>query len=1004
VKLFAVVFGFWAVAQAQVSPSGYRVLGQTDLIRNGVNRVNGAEMNSPLAVAIDNRGGEWHFYASDTLNHRVLGWRNARSYQNGDAPEVVLGQPSPRHSTPFGIGAKSFNQPGGLAVDPATGDLFVGDTGNHRVLRFSYPFLDNLQVEPSAVYGQADFGGRAANAGGVRGNTFNQPMGVAFDAGGNLWVADSANHRLLRFNAGSLQQTNPEADLVLGQDDFTSNRVNRGRPNVSGGGLDTPFGLAFDGQGNLFVSDANNARVLRFNAPLQLTSQAVGVFGQPDLTSRLGNLDPSLAVTRPVGLAVGGGNLYIAVPREHRVVVFDAGALPGGAARSVFGQNDMRGTQINAGSAPLASSRTLAGPSDVKLDPDGNIYIADTLNHRAIMFPNGSRSAVRLWGQNDFSTNGPNQVKAGSINSAYKIAIDYSRQPFALYVSDTNNHRVLGWRNATAFHSGDPADLVIGQPDFSTAHPNIESNGTQPSSTTLFGPRGIAVDGGGNLYVADSGNHRVLRYRRPFDQSGRINADLVIGQRDFQTASSAAVNAASLRDPAGVAIGPEGTIFVADAGNHRVLEFPPDAGNRPLAIRVLGQPNFTAAAPLTPASAQTMRAPQGIFVDAASTLYVADTGNNRMLAFANTREAPQAGAAAVLVIGQPDFSSVAPGAGANRLRTPGDVMLDGAGSIYVADTGNHRVLIFPSLLFVPLSGGAASQVIGQRDLGTAAANWNSTDGSATPEGLFAPIGLLVDRRHTLYVGDTGNNRVVHFLKPAVITHAANAQAGVPLARGGVVTITGGGFVSSGQTSDAASWPLALAGREVVIADQVRAPLGAVESDRVQLQIPAAAPVGPVRLALRTEDTGELIAGGAVTIASVSPGLYSGVAGLSVLNQEGGANNAANPALKGSVVRIFGTGQGPVSPAVPDGEAAPEGVNTVAVPTTDGNTCQVRQPSICVAIGNTFAEVQFSGLAPGMIGVWELRVRVPAGAPSGNAVPVRALLNGTPTNIVPLAIR
>jgi uncharacterized protein (TIGR03437 family) len=77
---------------------------------------------------------------------------------------------------------------------------------------------------------------------------------------------------------------------------------------------------------------------------------------------------------------------------------------------------------------------------------------------------------------------------------------------------------------------------------------------------------------------------------------------------------------------------------------------------------------------------------------------------------------------------------------------------------------------------------------------------------------------------------------------------------------------------------------------------------------------------------------------------------------------------------------------------------------VAVPTSDGNTCLSRQPSVCVAIGNTFGEVQFSGLAPNQVGVWQLTVRLPLNAPTGNAIPLRAVINGSPSNIVMVAIR
>src|SRR5205085_11335268 len=125
---------------------------------------------------------------------RVLAWQDARSYQNGDAPALVLGQPGRQYSTSMGIGAKGFNTPLGLAVHPATGDLYVADSLNNRVLRFSDPFLNASRVEPDAVYGQADFSRTSAA---TSRNSLNRPRSVAFDSAGNLWVADSGNNRIL---------------------------------------------------------------------------------------------------------------------------------------------------------------------------------------------------------------------------------------------------------------------------------------------------------------------------------------------------------------------------------------------------------------------------------------------------------------------------------------------------------------------------------------------------------------------------------------------------------------------------------------------------------------------------------------------------------------------------------------------------------------------------------------------------------------------------------------
>ena len=124
-----------AVLHAQVSSSAYRVLGQVDLHQNGLNMVQGVELNQPGGIALDTRGGQTHLYISDTRNSRVLAWVDTASYQIGDAPTLVLGQPGPQYTNPLGIGTKGFNAPVGVAVNPLNGDLYVADFGNNRVLR-----------------------------------------------------------------------------------------------------------------------------------------------------------------------------------------------------------------------------------------------------------------------------------------------------------------------------------------------------------------------------------------------------------------------------------------------------------------------------------------------------------------------------------------------------------------------------------------------------------------------------------------------------------------------------------------------------------------------------------------------------------------------------------------------------------------------------------------------------------------------------------------------------
>jgi uncharacterized protein (TIGR03437 family) len=144
------------------------------------------------------------------------------------------------------------------------------------------------------------------------------------------------------------------------------------------------------------------------------------------------------------------------------------------------------------------------------------------------------------------------------------------------------------------------------------------------------------------------------------------------------------------------------------------------------------------------------------------------------------------------------------------------------------------------------------------------------------------------------------------------------------------------------------------------------------------------------------------------VGNASPGLFTtnqtGSGPAAVLNQDSTINTSANPATQGTIVVLYGTGQGLVSPAIPDGNAATGALSyTVAVPTSNQGNCLNNQPSMCVAFGNVLGDVKFSGLAPGYIGLWQINVAVPTGLTAGN-VPVRVIINGTPSNTVTVAIR
>jgi uncharacterized protein (TIGR03437 family) len=996
------LLGFVRFAEAQLSTNAYRALGQPDLSLNSVNGVQGTELFAPTAIAVDSRGGATHIYISDTGNGRVLGWSDTASYQIGDPPAVVLGQTGPQYTN--GIGNHSLNQPYGLAIDPGTGNVYVADLGNHRILRFPAPFTNPGNYVPDAVLGQASFTTFAAGAGAAGLNT---PQGLAFDSAGNLWVADAGNNRVIRYPAAVLDgRSAPQADLVLGQKDFNGTGTNAGA-GVSASGLNSPRGVALDSQNNVYVSDFQNARVLRFTAPVATAQAANLVMGQTSFTARVIPTSPTATtMAGPTGISVVSGatiTVFVAVPNENRVLPFQLGS----PASTVYGQNALDKATANVGSAPLSTQNGLYGPNDVKVDAAGNVYIADVLNNRVLMYTPGSRSASKVWGQLNFSSNGKNRTKPSSVDLPFKMAIDYSKAPYPLYVSDTNNSRILIWKDSAHFLTGADADMVVGQPDLVTAIPNVDTSAQTPTATSLALPKGIALDAVGNLYVADFGNNRVLHYPRPVDQQGRITPDFVLGQPNFTSSAAGSISATSLLGPSSIAIGPAGEVFISDTGSNRVLQYLPNPSTGTAAVQVYGQPNFgsgTAAATVSP---QTLNSPVGVFIDPAYNLYVADGGANRVLVYLNVQSNHGNGQSASVVLGQGSFNSSAAGGGATGLRQPADVVVDGNGIIIVSDSGNNRVLVYPSLLNAPPQGTAATYGLG-------GANQN---GLATPSSLISPIGLLADRKNTLYVGDAGNNRVLHFLSFSQIANAAGFTllASVPVAPGSLATLKA--TVTPGQQGiGSVPLPNALANWQVVVNDTSIAPIYFAGSDaagngQVNFQVPSATPSGSNRVGVRTADTNELLAGGSFSAAAVGPALFTsnsqGTGQGSILNQDGVTiNGTGHAAARGSVVSLFGTGQGPVIPPVADGQA-PAGLSrTVTVFGSDAQSC-LAQNAMCVLFGTgtpVYGSVQFSGMAPGFVGLWQVNVQIPSNAPTGAAISVHVVLGGRSSNSVTMAIQ
>jgi sugar lactone lactonase YvrE len=383
------------------------------------------------------------------------------------------------------------------------------------------------------------------------------------------------------------------------------------------------------------------------------------------------------------------------------------------------------------------------------------------------------RTADAVLGQLDFTTNDCNHfgVTARSFCSTSRVVVDPSSG--RLYVSDNSNSRVLSWPNAGSFTNGQAADLVLGQPDFTTGGPGRcnsgFASGSPATAESLCAPQGLAVDRHGTLYVADSANNRVVRYKRPH-RNGQ-GADLVLGQPDFSGQACnlslviAPPSARTLCFPTGVAVDAHGTLFVADSANRRVLRFERPRTNFQSADLILGQPNFTTVslAGCNPGlDATTLCAAIDVAIDRRGMLYALDAQISRVLRYDHPRTDGQA---ADLVLGQADFNSSSlhcsflGGVSATGLCFPHSMALDRHSNLYVADTGNARVLRFSR---PDSSGQAADLVLGQPNFNTGTQCGAFTVRVVSARSLCTPEGLAVDRQGDVLVSDALDNRVLRF--------------------------------------------------------------------------------------------------------------------------------------------------------------------------------------------------------------------------------------------------
>jgi uncharacterized protein (TIGR03437 family) len=588
-------------------------------------------IGQPLGVAMDAAGNV--YFASDNcvfkLNQSGVLTRaagNSRPGYSGDggpASSAQLFEPS-IDAVPFGV-----------AVDSA-GNLFIADAYNNRIRKVTPAGIIST-IAGNGGYGFSGDGGPAASA------ELNLPYGVALDGAGNLFIVDSSNNRIRKVTPAGIITT------IAGNGNHGYS--GDGGPAISAE-INLPYGVAVDVAGNLFIADTGNQRIRKVTpAGIITTIAGNGNEGY----SGDGGPAASAELYLPYGVAVdGAGNLFIADAYNNRI----RKVTPAGIISTIAGN----GAGGDSGDGGPATSAELGNPFGVAVDDAGNLYIADKLNSRIRKVTAAGTISTVVGNGSNYSGDGG---VATSAQLGYPVGVA-SDSGGHLYISDNSNQRI---RKVTA---AGIITTIAG-----TGNPGYSGDGGRATSAQLNFVLGVAVDAAGNLYIADGGNSRI----RKVTPAGVISTIAGNGARGYSGDGGPATNA-ELNTPYGVAVDGAGNLFIVDTYNNRIRKVTP-AG---IISTVAGNGAYGFSGNGGPAASAELNTPLGAAVDSAGNLYIADTGNSRI-----QKVTPAGVISTIAGNGGLVFSGDGGPATNAGIARPEGVAVDRAGNLYIADYADMRI-------------------------------------------------------------------------------------------------------------------------------------------------------------------------------------------------------------------------------------------------------------------------------------------------------------------------
>ena len=575
-----------------------------------------------------------------------------------------------------GIGAAaSFNNPDGIATD-GVGNVYVADRLNHTIRMVTPGGVVTTLAGTAGVEGSTDGIGIAAR--------FKFPSGVATDRAGNVYVADTDNLLIRKITPAGLVSTLAGTAGVEGSTDGSGTAAR----------FSYPAGIASDSAGNLYVVDNGTIRKITPGGTVSTLAGKSGVRGSSDGTGAAARFNsPSGAATD------SAGNVYVADMHNHTIRKI----TPAGVVTTLAGKTGVAGSADGTGAAA-----TFHWPTDIAIDRAGNVYVSDAATIRKVT-PAGAVSTLAGAAGIKGSTDGT--------GAAARFAV-----PRGVAVDDAGNVYVADGRDGT-IRRITPAGVVTTLAG--TAAVYGDTDGTAEAAS-FDSPGGVATDGAGNVYLADTGNHTVRKITR----AGIVTT--LAGTARIRGSTDGTGLAGRFNFPGAVATDNAGNVYVADTYNHTIRKITPTGAVSTFA----GSAGVHGSTDGAGATAQFVY-PGGVATDTAGNIYVADTSNHTI------RKITPAGMVSTLAgTARVEGSSDGTGAAA-RFSYPNAVTTDDAGNLYVAEWGNATIRkITPAGVVSTLAGTSGIR--------------GSADGAGAAARFSQPEGIAVDRAGNVYVADNFN--------------------------------------------------------------------------------------------------------------------------------------------------------------------------------------------------------------------------------------------------------